>query len=43
MALIGARSVAELSRDFLRFNTGPAQEARAAREMPRLERVAQVG
>ena len=43
MALIGARSVAELSCDFLRFKAGAAPEVRAAREAPRLERVAQAG
>jgi (S)-mandelate dehydrogenase len=43
MALIGARNVAELTRDFLRFKEGAAHEAPAAREAPRLERVAQVG
>jgi isopentenyl diphosphate isomerase/L-lactate dehydrogenase-like FMN-dependent dehydrogenase len=43
MALIGARNVAELTRDFLRFRGSAAQETRAAREAPRLERVAQVG
>ena len=43
MALIGARSVAELNRDFLRLRAGALPEIRMTREAPRRERVAQVG